>query len=439
MNSSPADPLSEDASVLALFDSLIEEGEGTSDFYNTPSSADEEETPENFHLMEEERRLRHVLLELPFFGRRWSLFSDDEDDSDATSTDSELSVAATSSLEPPWWSHDDMDSADEELWMDGGSDYDDWGSYSSTSTDSEFFASDGEEENKDGRVGRISNRHDNEVKDDDRFGKNRRGAKSEEPAQEAEGAWLAGCDFKQSRRGSDDGATASRLQPTRCQPSRKVKKMAAASGTAKERNSVSGAGEMKKSGSSSAATCSQTMPKNGDGSNKCSNRHQPKRKVKSAQMSRSATNSCHDNVSGAMNSEPLPTTSNSKGSRKGKRAVANRGGENTSNANGQGSRAGNGRSTRSAGASGRGSTAIANSNCGNTSTASGCGSRAVANGNGETISDGSGPSKRWTRKKNRRQREASGTAADNYDQYRPEDFLKAKSPASFYASKKDLP
>ena len=107
MNVTPTDPLTEDSSVLALFDALIEEGERASDFFDS-SSSDDDETSDDLYLTEDERHLRRVLRALPFFGRGLRFFGED-DDNDATPTDSELSVANTSSLEPLWSSEDEMD------------------------------------------------------------------------------------------------------------------------------------------------------------------------------------------------------------------------------------------------------------------------------------------------------------------------------------------
>ena len=374
MNVSPADPLAEDPSVLALFDSLLEEGENPSDYYDSSSTDDEEDDDDSDdpYLMDDERRLRHVLLHLPFGGI--FNFSHDEDDGDATPTDSELSFANTSSLEPPWSSEDDMDDVDEELRVVYGSDVADWGSSDSDSSCSDLSTR-GEE---DGRAGRISNHHDDEEDKKD----NRNRSKTKDRTLKTEGASSSQSEPNLVAR-ENIWVVPSQSEPTRSQPSRKAKKVT----TAAEGN-----------GGCSSAVASNCQPKpQKDGSSK-NKRQQPKRKVKSAQANTSA-------ATRAMNSEPLVSCSSSSLGESSK--------------------------------SGSGARAVANGNGGITS--SGHGSRAVANGNGETTNRGSGPSRRWTRKRNRREQQASGTTANNYEQYHVEDFLRPKSPTSFYAKKKDPP
>lgn len=399
MNVIPTDPLTEDASVLALFDALIEEGERESDFFYTSSSDDdeEEESSDDLYQMEDERRLRRVLRGLPFFRHGLHFFGEDSD-GDGTPTDSELSVANTSSLEPPWSSEDDTDGV--MYWSDRA----DWGS----SEDDVVYWSDREDrdsgdsgsdssvsEEKDGRVERISHHHDDEKRGSDKAKETDRRSGAKDRTLKTEGA-SSSQSKEECESASKSGAQS---QPTRCQPSRKTKKTVAAGPS--EGNRSTSAAERRRD-SSSVAGNHQPKPKKDEGgkisnSKKC----QPKRKVKSASASQSAVTSCHDE---AMNSEPSACSSSSpmvKPSKGGSetRAVANGNGETSS---------------------------------------SGRGSRDVANGNGETTSD-SGPSQWWIRKRNRRQREANGTAADNYQQYRVEDFLKAKSPTSFYTKKKDPP
>ena len=388
MNASPADPLNEDTSVLALFDALIEEGESASNYFDSSSSDDDdddddddgENDSDDLYLMEDdERRLHRLMRALPFFGR---LFPDD--DSDTTPTDSELSCANTSSLEPPWSDEDDMEELDEELREMYGYDIADWSNSESSDSDSAMS----EEGEEDGRVGRISSLHNGEVGEGDKAKETSRrsGASAKDRVRKTEGP-----SGSQSKRACDSGSSASRSgthsQPTRCQPSRKAKKVAAAIGDASEENTSSTGAEMKIRDSSSAAGSSQPKPKK-DGGSKNSKRCQPKRKVKSTSACPSAAIGCDNSVVEAVNSEPLASSSSSSLVKPKK---------------------------------------------------SGSGSRAIANGNSETTSSGSGPSRRWTRKRNRRQQEANGTAADNYQQYRAEDFLKAKSPTSFYAKKRDPP
>ena len=427
INETPADPLNEDTSVLALFDALIEEDEDGSDLSLTSSDDDDDDNDsDNFYLMEDERRLRHVMRAFPpFFGRGFRLFSDD-DDSDATPTDSELSCANTSSLEPPWsmdedlWSNEsDMEGLDEEPWEMYAGDGAAWGS-----SDSEPSLS--EEEKQSGRIigiyggGEAGGRDKN--KDEETGGGSTAGVKKERTRKiiGPSGSQTSG----ESACGSGCGSSRSGTQPQptrRCQPLRKAKKTTAASASSskentkkiasasasasKESTSSTVAEKKRRESSFAAGGSSQPKPKKDEGSGSKSGnskRYQPKRKVKSSSACSSAATGCDSNVVGAMNSEPLASSSSSSMA-KPKR-------------------------------SGSGSRAVAN---GNGSESSGRGSRAVADGNGETSS--SGPSQRWTRKRNRRQQEANGTAADNYEQYRAEDFLKAKSPKSFYAKKKDPP
>lgn len=433
INETPADPLSEDTSVLALFDSLIEEGEDTSDFLLTSSDDDDDDNDSgHLYLMEGERRLRRVIRAFPpLFGHGFRLFSDDND-SDATPTDSELSCANTSSLDPLWstdeddidfWSdHANMEGLDEELLEMYGSDVADWGSSDSSEPSME-------EEEEGGRIIRISNHHG---------GVEARG-RDKDNAKETGSGSAAGVKKERTRKtvgpsGSHTSsepacgsASRSELQPQptrRCQPSRKAKKTTAASASkenakkipaagasASKENTSSAMAEKKGRESSSAAGgSSQRRPKKDEGSSKSGNskKCQPKRKVKSSPSCPSAATGRDSNIIEAINSGPLASSSSSSMAKPKK--------------------------------SGSGSRAVANGN-GSDSTGSGRGSRPVADGNGETTggSSSSGPSQRWTRKRNRRQQEANGTAADNYEQYRAEDFLKAKSPKSFYAKKKDPP
>lgn len=414
INETPADPLNEDTSVLALFDALIEEDEDGSDLSLTSSSDDDDDDndSDNFYLMEDERRLRHVIRAFPpFFGHGFRLFSDD-DDSDATPTDSELSCANTSSLEPLWsmdedlWSNEsDMEGLDEEPWEMYASDVAAWGS-----SDSEPSLS--EEEKEQGARGRIIGI----------YGGGETGGRDKNKDKETGGGSSSAAGVKKERTrkaigpsGSQtssepacgSGCGSSQPQPTRrCQPLRKAKKTTAASASASKESTSTTVAEKKTRGSSSAAGgSSQLKSKKDEGSSSKSGnskRYQPKRKVKSSSACSSAATGHDSNVVGAMNSEPLASSSSSSMA-KPKR-------------------------------SGSGSITVAN---GNGSESSDRGSRTIADGNGETSS--SGPSQRWTRKRNRRQQEANGTAADGYEQYRAEDFLKAKSPKSFYAKKKDPP
>jgi hypothetical protein len=353
----------------------------------------------------------------PLFGHGFQLFPDD--DSDATPTDSELSCANTSSLDPLWstdeddvvvWSDEgDMEGLDEDLREMYGSDVAVWGSSDSSGEESSMSTS---EEEEGGRVVRI-HYHGGEA--------GGRGRGRDKIKESASGSG-AGVKKEKMRKtvgpsgfqsepacGSDCGASRSETQPpqpTRSQPSRKAKKATAASASASKENTSStctvDVAEKQKRESSSAATGSSSQPKpKKDGGNKSCNskRCQPKRKVKSAPTHPTAATGCGSNVVEATHSEPLELSSSSSNSiAKPKK-------------------------------SGSGSRTVANGN------SSGRGSRAVADGNGETTGGDSGPSQRWIRKRNRRQEEANGTAADSYEQYRAEDFLKAKSPTSFYAKK----
>lgn len=419
-NETPADPLGEDTSVLALFDALIEDGEDTSNYFDSSSSDnsdddddDDESDSDDLYLMEDAQRLRRVMRALPFFGSGFRrLFSDDDDDSDATPTDSELSCANMSSLEPPWsMDEDDMEELDEELMEMYGSDVADWGS--SDGSDSESALSEEEEEagEEDGRAGRISNRHDKQVgggrdKAKETGGKSTSsGASAKKNRMQKTDGSGPSCSQSEQVCNSDCGAlkSGSQSHPTRCQPSRKAKKAAASAGTSVSANgentsSTTAAEKKRKGGNSAAGSGSQPKLNN-------NKRYQPKRKVKSAPGGPwpSAATGCDDKV--VVNSEPSASSSSSSSMVKPKK-------------------------------SGR---AIANGNSSATTTDSGRGFRAVATGNSEATSSGSEPSRRWMRKRNRRQQEANGTAADSYQQYRPEDFLKAKSPTSFYAKKKDPP
>ena len=274
----------------------------------------------------------------------------------------------------------------------------DWGSSDISSEDCFVHWSDRDssmsEEEEDGRMGRISNHHDDEIIESDKAKETGRGSGAKGRMLKTEGA-----SSSQNKQACESASkSGAQSQPTRCQPSRKAKKTVAA-GTSGEKRSTSAVEKKRKDSSSVAGNC-QPKPKKHETSNN-SMRCQPKRKVKSAPASQSAATSCHDE---AMNSEPLASSSSSS------MVKPNKGGS--------------------------GARAVANGN--GETTSSGRGSRAIANGNGETTS-GSGPSQRWTRKRNRREREANGTAANNYQQYRAEDFLKAKSPTSFYAKKKDPP
>ena len=429
INETPADPLNEDTSVLALFDALIEEDEDGSDLSLTSSDNDDDDNDsDDFYLMEDERCLRHVMRVFPpFFGHGFRLFSDD-DDSDATPTDSELSCANTSSLEPPWsmdedlWSNEsNMEGQDEELWEMYASDVAAWGS-----SDSEPSLSD-DEEKQSGRIigiyggGEAGGRDKNKDKETGGGSSSAAGVKKERTRKIVgpSGSQTSG----EPACGSGCGSSRSGTQPQptrRCQPSRKAKKTTATSASSSKENtkkttaasasarSSTVAEKKRRESSFAAGGSSQLKPKKDEGTSSSksgtSKRYQPKRKVKSSSACLSAATGHGSNVVGAcaMNSEPLASSSSS--------SMAN------PKRNGSGSRT------------------VAN---GNGSESSGRGSRAVADGNGETSS--SGPSQRWTRKRNRRQQEANGTAADSYEQYRAEDFLKAKSPKSFYAKKKDPP
>lgn len=310
IHDSPVDPLSEDPSVLAFFDSLLEEGELDSHLYDSSSSDDEDHSSHGFfdHLFH-----RHVMIELPFYPH-WSTLGD----SDATPTDSELSFANSSSLEPPW-SEDDLDD-------EHGGGFDDWSSHNDSDNDrSSHTESEGE-----GRVGRKSNHHDHVSQEEEK------GSKVVKRKIETEGACasnsgLPATVYEQSK--SRSVKSEHKAEPTRSQPSRKVKKTGVAS--------------MRSSSSASGRTSDKPL-QNGD-----TRRRQPERKVKSAQGNASDINF-------------EPTTSDPSSS---------------------------------------------------------------------VLADG--PSERWTRKMKRREQEEAGTTS-NYEQYRAEDFLKPKSPSSFY-SKKDPP
>lgn len=168
--------------------------------------------------------------------------------------------------------------------------------------------------------------------------------------------------------------SASQTEPTRRQPSRKVKKVC------KER-------------SNSSANCksNQTL-QNGD--SRESRQLQPQRKVKSAQANFSGD---HGAVSMAMNHHPVASSSGTPV---------------------DGCSSGSG----AASASRNGDTFSRNSG-------------ASASRNIQTSGANNGPSRKWTRKKNVRQQQAAGTSSSSYEQYNVEDFLKAIPPSSFYAKK----
>ena len=344
LDASPVDPLAEDPSILAFFDSLLEEGELNSHLYDSSSSDDEDEHLSH-HLLDFFHH--NVMMDLPFF------HSTSSNDSDATPTDSELSFANTSSLEPPW-SDDDLDDLEDELREAYGSsgDEDQWSN-----------SSKGEEEEEgewEGRTGRISDHHDRECEEEEESGKEGKAEVERACASSSRqnsSDVLEVCDTSKTQSKSTQSHSQSAhsnsiqshsesVQPTRSLPPRKVKR------TDLEVRSVSSASER------------GGLQQNGVDS--ISRRRQPERKVKSAQANPSDSSKC-------MNSEP--TTS--------------------------------------------GQTSLA----GSSSRNGAC---------------GSGPSNKWTRKRRRREQEAAGTTS-NYGQYTAEDFIKAKSPSSFYSKKKEPP
>ena len=382
MNSSSADPLSEDPSVLAFFDSLLEEGESGSIFYDSSLTDPEDDDLSSPSSLSFPR----ALMELPFFGV-W-LSHNESDDSDATPTDSELSFANTSSLEPPW-SEDELETVDQELretYYRG--DLDERSSYDS----SDHTSGDSRGCNEgDGREGRIFYHHDDEVGE----GKKSRKRKKEEDEQVCNGVSNSAPDRDlQVSSGSNNSRSSSswsgsQSEPTRQQPSGKVKKKA----SSKDR-------------SSSSANChSDRTLLNGDGGVK-NRRHQPRRKVKSAQPNLSC-----DLGETAMATNSHTTTASGSSAPTGESHSQNSGACGSRNAGG-------GTSSRNGGA---GSSRHAQT------------SGACASGiNGGT---NSGPSRKWTKKNSIRQQQAAGTASNNYGQYTAEDFLKPIPPSSFYTKK----
>ena len=337
-DSSPADPLAEDPSVLALFDSLVEEG--NSGYYDSSSTDPDDDGPLEPYIDMIIERAR-TFMQLPFHSPfPWLSHSDD---SSATSTDSELSFANTSSLEPPW-SENDMDEVDHELRERYGSDFEEWGSHDSSdhcSSDDEGY----------GRVGRISSHHDDE--EDEGVGTKDRTVDGER----ASGASSSHGDLETC--GISSRRNMMLQEPSRHQPSRKVK-------------------SIQDGKSNGSANCKSRLQQD----NSKTRRQQPQRKVKSAQGNTSTATDGH-RVAMATNTQPIASCSNSS---------------------------------------------VSDSN-------SGSGANAGTSGTSEA--SGAGPSQRWTRKRNRRQQQAAG-ASSNYEQYQAEDFIKPKSPSSFY-SKRDPP
>lgn len=369
MNSSPTDPLSEDPSVLAFFDSLLEEGESGSIFDDSSLSDPED----NGLSSPSSPSFPRTLMELPFFG--FWLSHNESEDSDATPTDSELSFANTSSLEPPW-SEDELEVVDQELRETYRGDLDEWSSYDSsdhTSSDSRG-GSEG-----DGRGRRVFYHHDDEV---EKGNKSRIGKKENEQVCNGVSNGAADRDLRVSSGNignnsrSSSSHSGSQNEPTRQQPSRKVKK------ACKDR-------------SSSSANCysDQTLLSR-DGSKN--------RKVKSAQPSLSG-----DRGGAAMATNSHPTASGSSTPT----------GEGHSQNSGACSSRNGGTSTRNGGASSS--------------------KHIQTSGASAGINDGTsnGPSRKWTKKNNIRHQQAAGTALNNYEQYNAEDFLKPIPPSSFYTKK----
>lgn len=360
MNSSATDLLSEDPSVLAFFDSLLEEGESALIFDDSSFSSS------SFH------SFPRTLMELPFFG--FWLSDNESADSNATPTDSELSFANTSSLEPPW-SEDELEAVDQELQEAYRGDFGEWSGYdSSDHTSSDSSEGDGRE----GREGRILYYHDDEVKEG-----NKSSLKKKKTLENCDSVSNSASDreLQMSSGGMGNNSRSSRShsgpqsEPIRRQPSRKVKK------------------ECKDRSSSSANCHSNQTLQNGGG-----RQHQPRRKVKSAQPNLSGD---HGGVAVATNSHIVVSPADESHSRNSGACVSGNGGASNRN-----SGASTSRQVQTSGA--------------------------CAGKNGESSN---GPSRKWTRKNNIRQQQAAGRASNNYEQYNAEDFLKPIPPSSFYTKK----
>ena len=320
-------------------------------------------------------------MELPFFG--FWLSHNESEDSDATPTDSELSFANTSSLEPPW-SEDELEAVDQELRETYRGDLDEWTSYDSsyhTSSDSRG-GSEG-----DGRGGRVSYHHDYDVEEGD---KSRMRKKENEQVCNGVSSGASDRDLRVSSgsMGNNSRSSSSRsgslCEPTRQQPSRKVKK------ACKDRDN-------------SSANChsDQTLL-NRDGSK--NKQHQPRRKVKSAQPNLSGDHG----AAAIATSSPTGTTASGSSTPTGESHSQNSGA--CSSRNG-------GTSNRSGGAS----------SSRHIQTSGACA--------GINSGPNTGPSQKWTKKNNIRHQQAAGTASNNYEQYNAEDFLKPIPPSSFYTKK----
>ena len=363
-SSSPVDPLSEDPSVLALFDSLIHNDQDENSIYYDTSSSDDDDDGSAQNILD-------LLFqgELPF-SHLW-LSGDSDNDSDATSRDSEVSLAGSSSVDI-LWSDDEMDEVLEVYTSD--------------------FSSSSESED-DGRMGRISNHHDDREGDED---ENKSSVAKKRTLERERAQTVSGIHTDRSLEVSSAGDAAacssrekrshSQPEPTRHQPSRKVK------------NTPKDAPEERKG--SSAKSIEPVQDGNG-GKNR---RRQPQRKVKSAQCS---TSNGHENVM-ETNSEPSASGSNTNRDN-GTSALVVMATDSQPSPSGSGGIV-NGRAVGAGPSRGGGS--------------------------GQTSGAGSGPSRRWTRKMKMKQQDESGTAEASYEQYHVEDFLKPKSPTSFY-SKKD--
>lgn len=349
VNSPPANPLSEDPSVLAFFDSLIDQDENVLYYSSSTDLDSDDDTSANYFV--------DMLVHGQFPFRGLLLSSDEEGDdgrSNSYLTDSEESLVSynSSSVEPPWL-EEEMEELDEELREAYGSGSDEW-----SSCESGEHAGSSESED-DGRVGRISNHHDEENGDEEEEERVRsRGdrqrtverRRAHTGTNEDRGSEVSG------RGGKGTASDAKRKRPhsqpelTRRQPPRKIKTTSS---------------EERSSHPSNNCKSSEHLQDSADTAN------MPQSIVKSAQANKSSTNG-HEVV----------TVTNSKS------VASSLGGAGTS-----------GVSSSEASASGR------------------------------------GPSRRWTRRMNRRQQDEAGIEP-NYEQYHVEDFLKPKPPSSFY-SKKD--